>query len=226
MQITSMLRRSFLGLGLALVAGAAFGEVKVGTDFDLINPARPVDTAGKVEVIEFFWFGCPHCNHLEPAVEKWEKTLGKDVVFRREHIMWEGRNDMANHVKLFVALKSMGIIDKHTQAVFDAIHKDRIELRDEPKLMEWVAKQGIDRAKFEAAYKSFGAQAQFARALQLTRDYKVNGVPTFVVNGKYTTSVGKFGSEERLFEVLNELIAKERDGLKPAAKAADKPKKQ
>ncbi|MGQ5524632.1 thiol:disulfide interchange protein DsbA/DsbL [Chitinimonas sp. PSY-7] len=201
--------------GLALAALTGHAEPRAGVDFDYMPKAMPVETPGKIEVIEFFWFGCPHCFHLEPKVTAWEKTLPKDVVLRREHVMWDGRSDMAGHAKVFNALKAIKQLNALTPAVFNAIQRDRVELRDDKTLFEWVTKQGVNRAQFEAAYKGFGAQAQLARATQLTRDYGIDGVPTFIINGKYKTSPSKTdGDEERFFKIVNELIAKERSAPK------------
>ncbi|GAB3260895.1 thiol:disulfide interchange protein DsbA/DsbL [Chitinimonas naiadis] len=218
MRIAKLFTR-LLATGLALAAFSAHAEVRAGVDFDYLPNVMPTEAPGKIEVIEFFWYGCPHCYHLEPKVAAWEATLPKDVVFRREHVMWDGRSDMAGHAKVFVALKALGQVNALTPKVFNAIQKDGIELRDEKTLFDWVAKQGVNRAQFESAYKSFGAQSTFARAAQLTRDYRIDGVPNFIVNGKYKTSPSKTGDEDKLFGVINELIAKER-AAKPAAAAA------
>ncbi|WP_269531530.1 thiol:disulfide interchange protein DsbA/DsbL [Chitinimonas sp. BJYL2] len=218
MAITRTLAR-LLAAGLALLALNSQAEPRAGVDFEYLPAAQATEAPGKIEVIEFFWFGCPHCYHLEPKVQAWEKTLGKDVVFRREHVLWNGRSDMEGHVRLFATLKMLGKLNALTPAAFDAIQRDRIELRDEVKLFEWVAAQGIPREQFENAYRSFGAQAGLARARQLTLDHRVDGVPTFIVNGKYKTSVTKTGNEDKLFVVVNELVAKERATLKPAKKS-------
>ena len=210
------------------VAALAFGtlaahaaEPRAGVEYDFLPTAMPTDSPGKIEVIEFFWFGCPHCYRAEPAVEAWAKKLPKDVVFRREHVMWEGRSDMEGHARIFLALKSMGLLDSMTQKVFDAIQRDRIELRRENVLYEWIEKQGINRARFEASYKSFSTQTGLARATQLASAYHVDGVPMFFVNGKYKTSpidvqrgtstpLDEGKSAEMTIDVINALIAKER----------------
>jgi len=203
----------------ALAAHAA--EPRAGVEYDFLPTAMPTDSPGKIEVIEFFWFGCPHCYRAEPAVEAWAKKLPKDVVFRREHVMWEGRSDMEGHARIFLALKSMGLLDSMTQKVFDAIQRDRIELRRENVLYEWIEKQGINRARFEASYKSFSTQTGLARATQLASAYHVDGVPMFFVNGKYKTSpidvqrgtstpLDEGKSAEMTIDVINALIAKER----------------
>ena len=191
---------------LALPLGANAQQIQYGE----LNPPQPVETPGKIEVIEFFWYGCPHCNKLEPAVEAWEKRLPKDVVLRREHVVWAGRSDIEGHARLFITLRAMGLLAKHHQAVFEAMHVEKQKLRGDAEIFAWAAKRGIDRAKFEATYKSFGVGAQVGRARDLTQAYGVDGVPTFAVNGKYTTSLSGAHSEERLFEIINKFVAGER----------------
>lgn len=208
-----------IGLGLLANANAA---ATAGKDYEALPKAQATEAPGKVEVVEFFWYGCPHCYHLDDKVKAWESKLPKDVSFRREHAMWDGRSDMAGHVKLFVALKALGQQNKLNSAVFKAVHADKVELRDADKAADWAAKQGIGAEQFKAAYNSFSAQSQFARTMQQTHDYRVDSVPVFVVNGKYKTSPAMANSEERTFEVLDELIAQERASLKPVAKAKAK----
>ena len=195
----------FVSLAFAAAGAAAQGEEVVRLPKPL-----PVDTPGKIEVIEFFWYGCPHCNALEAHVEAWEKQLPKDVAFRREHIVWAGRSEVEAHARLFLTLRAMGLLAQHHRAVFQAIHNDKSRLRDEKEIADWAAKRGIDRAKFEATFKSFGVNAQLARAKDLTEKYMVDGVPSFGVNGKHYVSFGAIRSEKRVFEVLNNLIAQER----------------
>ena len=203
---------AFFIVALAFVAGGVLAAQ--GEEFTRLPKPQPVDTPGKIEVIEFFWYGCPHCNALEPAVEAWEKQLPKDVAFRREHVIWPGRDDTEAHARLFITLRAVGLLDKHHRAVFDAIHKDKTSLRTEKDIADWAAKRGIDRARFEATWKSFGVNTQVSRARDLTNKFLVDGVPSFGVNGKYFTSLGSARGEKRLFEVVNKLIADERTARK------------
>ena len=134
-------------LAASLISASAAFALTPGKEYKALTPAKPVAVAGKAEVIEFFWYGCPHCFAVEPHVESWAAKLPKDVNFRRVHVMWDGRNDMEGHAKLFLALQAMGIEGKYQMAVMKAIQSDKIELRDEAKLFDWVKKQGIDVAK-------------------------------------------------------------------------------
>jgi len=190
---------------------AAADHSKDGPVEKLEKP-QPVQDKTKVEVIEFFWYGCPHCNQLEPAVEAWEKGLPKDVVFRREHILWDGRRETRGHARLFVTLRAMGILAQHQRAVFDAVHAKGVKLHEEKVAIDWAAGRGIDRAKFESTYKSFGVDAQVNRAKAMTGDYLVDGVPKFVVNGKFATSPHQAGNEKKMFAVIDALIKQERGG--------------
>jgi thiol:disulfide interchange protein DsbA len=202
---------AFFFVALAFAAGALAAQ---GEEVVRLPKPLPVDAPGKIEVIEFFWYGCPHCNALESHVEAWDKQLPRDVAFRREHIVWPRRGDVEAHARLYLTLRAMGLLGQHHRAVFQAIHTDKTGLRNEKEIFDWAAKRGIDRAKFEATFKSFGVNAQFARAKDLTEKYLVDGVPSFAVNGKYFVSFGAIRSEKRVFEVLNKLIADERGAKK------------
>ena len=204
------LKGLFFGLGL-LAASLAQAEVKEGRDYKLITPAKQVEVPGKIEVIEFFWYGCPHCKTLEPVVESWAKKLPKDVNFRRVHILWPGRNDISAHAKLFVALQAMGQDVRLQPAIFKAVQQDRIELRRESTLFDWLKKQNVDINQFKSNYGTFTSDIALKKLEQTTLTYGIDGVPAFVVNGKYFTAPSMIGKEdETMTRVLDELIAKER----------------
>ena len=207
MQFFRYLACSIMSLGIVLASSGVFAH---GEDFTRLASPQPTDAPGKIEVIEFFWYGCPHCSKLEPAVEGWEKRLAKDVVFRREHVIWDGRSETETHARLFLTLRALGLLTKHHRAVFEAIHSAKARLRGDSEVFDWAAKRGIDRAKFEATYKSFGINMQVIRLKDLTGKYLVDGVPSFAVNGRFMASLGGSHSEERLFEIVNKLIAEER----------------
>lgn len=208
--------RALFALGLTVSSASSFAQHDHSKENPVDKLAAPQPTADKtkIEVIEFFWYGCPHCNELEPTLEAWEKTLPKDVAFRREHILWEGRRETRGHARLFVTLRSMGILNQHQRAVFEAVHETKLKLQDEKIAFDWAAKRGIDRAKFEAVYKSFGVETQLARAKQLTDSYRIDGVPKFIVNGKYATSPHQAGDERKMFAAIDALVKQER-GSKP-----------
>jgi thiol:disulfide interchange protein DsbA len=204
-------------LAASLMSASAAFAFTEGKDFKAQAKPMPVAVAGKQEVIEFFWYGCPHCFAVEPYVEEWAAKLPKDVNFRRVHVMWDGRNDMEGHAKIFLALQAMGLDAKYQMAVMKAVQADRIELRNEAKLFEWVKSQGIDVDKFKANYNGFSTNVQLKNLATMTRDYQIDGVPTFIVNGKWVTSPAMVGSEDAtITKMLDELIAKGRKA--PAAK--------
>lgn len=182
--------------------------------FSTLERPFPTATPGKVEVIEFLWYGCPHCAKVEPYVEAWSRQLPADVVFRREHIVWEARPETVAHARLFATLRTMDILEKHQQAVFDAVHKDRVDFRKEAALADWAARRGIDRAEFDSMIKSFGIATQVTRLKTQTNTYKVEGVPTFIVNGKYITEPHRAGGEQQVLAVIDRLVAQERALLK------------
>ncbi|WP_373974166.1 thiol:disulfide interchange protein DsbA/DsbL [Chitinibacter sp. SCUT-21] len=191
----------------SLLAAAGANAFTEGKEYKALAKPQPVAVAGKQEVIEFFWYGCPHCFAIEPAVEAWEAKLPKNVNFRRVHVMWDGRNDMEGHAKIFLALEAMGLTKKHQMAVFKAIQQDRVELRKEDVLFDWVKKQGIDVNKFKANYNGFSTKNQLNKLSEMTKTYAVDGVPMFVVNGKWVTSPSMVGREDgTITNVINELL--------------------
>lgn len=201
-----------MAVGLLTASVAAHADIKEGTEYKLLTPAQPVAVPGKIEVIEFFWYGCPHCFHIEPYVEAWAAKLPKDVNFRRAHVVWQGRNDIIAHAKIFIALNTMGIAGKYQQAVFNAIQQDGLELRKDDVLFDWVKKkQGIDVNKFKAAYNSFSGSVEMNKLAKMVQDYQVDGVPMFIINGKYVTAPSMVGKEDgTVLTVVDQLIAKER----------------
>jgi thiol:disulfide interchange protein DsbA len=202
---------------LSLSAFAAGPEAFEGHDYTRVSPPQPVATGSRVEVLEFFWYGCPHCYQLEPALGAWLKTLPKDAQARRVPAVF--RDDWMPGARLFHTLSQMKLLERVHPQVFRAYHEERINLNDPAVLGDWIARQGVDRKQFERIYNSFTTQSQAAQGGQLARTYGIQGVPAFIVDGKYQTSMSMTGSEARLFEVLDQLIAKaraERGGKKAA----------
>lgn len=225
----------FLLAALLLCAGSAHAKLVADVDYQAVAQPQAVDDATKVEVVEFFWYGCPHCYHLEGKLNAWRAKLPKNVVFKRTPVIWSPGHE--KHAQIYYTLEAMNLTNQLHDRVFDAVQgqgstTERVELRDENTLVEWIAKQGVDKAKFLAAYKSFGVLSQVQRAKQLATAYQVSGVPAFYVQGKYTTSPSLVKNEDRVFSVLNELIAQEQPKkttaptAKPAVKTAAKPVKK
>jgi thiol:disulfide interchange protein DsbA len=194
---------------------AAGPEAFEGHDYARLTNPQPVATGKKVEVLEFFWYRCPHCFQLEPGLNAWLKTLPKDTQVRRVPAVF--RNDWMPGAKLYYTLEQMNLLGTLHNKAFDAYHVENVNLNDPAVLGGWVAKQGVDRKKFEGIYNSFSTQSKATQGARLATTYAISGVPIFIIDGKYTTSMSMTGSEARLFEVLDQLIAKaraERSGKK------------
>jgi len=203
----------------AAAGGAAWGQA---TPYATLSPPQPTGDNGKIEVIEFFWYGCPHCYHLEPEVNAWAKTLPPDVVFKR--VPAYPSESWGELARVFYTLEAMGKLTEYHDKVFDAIHKDNVNLVNKKIRDDWLAKHGIDPAKYEEISKSFTVATNMQRDKQMTMNYKVDGVPRLVVGGKYYTSGELAGGADKIFPVVNQMIAKVRaeQGGKPAIKTSKK----
>lgn len=174
-----------------------------------IELSKPVATsdASKIEVIEFFWYGCPHCFALEPLVDSWNAKRPADVKFVQLPAVlnpqWE------EHARAYYAAKSLGILDKTHQALFDALHVKRMPLFTQQQLAEFYAGYGVSEDDFNKAFKSFPVSAQISRVKTAQRAYQISGVPAFIVNGKYKVSPTMKGGAAGLFDVIDYLIEKE-----------------
>src|SRR5689334_15319404 len=210
----------FALLAASLVASTAFAsptDPKSGVEYVTLAQPQPVQAAGKkVEVIEFFMYHCPHCNALEPQFEQWVKKQGDNIVLKRVHFPFTGPNDPEAH--LYLTLEAMGKVDEMHAKVFKAIHQDRIRMKDDATVIDWAARNGLDRAAFTSTWNSFGVLTKLRGLGRIVEAYKVDGAPTIVVDGKYQTSPAKVSesvkanSETQLFaatmQVLDALVAK------------------
>ena len=178
---------------------------------DYITLERPVATeagTGKIEVLEFFWYSCPHCNQFEPAFEQWAKSAPKDVVVRRVPVAF--RDDFVPQQRLYYTLEAMNLVEKMHIRVFTAIHGEKLMLNSDAAVLAWAEKQGIDKTKFEQAYKSFGVATKAKRAVQLQNDFKIEGVPSLGVAGRFYIDGTLAGSMPRALQVADALIAQSR----------------
>lgn len=183
-------------------------------EYKRVTP-QSVETGSKVEVREFFWYGCPHCFTLEPSLTKWLKTIPKNVQFVRTPAVFNER--WAVHARAYYAFESLGITEQMHKALFHALHVDKRPLNDANSLAAFVAEKGGNRTAFLDAFNSFGMQANLSRATQLARAYNLESVPTLIVDGKYMTNANIAGGYEKVPQVLNFLIKKaaaERSGSK------------
>jgi protein dithiol oxidoreductase (disulfide-forming) len=179
--------------------------------YSTLQNALPVENPGKVEVAEFFWYGCIHCYNLEPVIEAWLPKLPPDAYFRRIPAVFNER--WAIDAAIYYAFESLGVLSKVHRPFFDAIHKDRLKTDNPEALNEWLGKNGVDPKKLEAATKSFGVQSKLKRAAQLTAGSKIDGTPALMVQGRYTISSeqgrsreGMFANAERLFPVVRKTL--------------------
>ena len=213
-----MNRREFstlIGAGLGSVAflnalpAAAQGTPVEGTQFQRIEPAQPT-TPGKIEVLEFFSYACPHCAAFEPVLEPWTKKLPADVVFRRVPVPFLMAAE--NFQRTYYALETLGMVDTMQRKIFTAVHADHLRLETPNDVAAIVTKNGGDAAKFLDAMKSFGVANSVTRAKKLTADYKIDSVPTLAVNGRYTTSPADAGGADKALAVADFLIQRARKG--------------
>jgi thiol:disulfide interchange protein DsbA len=206
---------------LAFASGAALAQLQAGKDYSRVDPPQPTE-ADKIEVIEFFWYGCGHCYRLESSLSKWSQTLPKDVVLKRVPAI--PNEAWGQTAIIFYTLEAMGLLDKYHQKVFDAIHQDNLNLANRKVGDEWLAKQGIDVVEFNKVSKSFSVQAKMSRAKQLTSAYKISGVPAIFVAGKYGTSNELAGGPDQVLQVTDGLVSMARREMTASAPpAAAKP---
>lgn len=182
--------------------------IEDGFDFRTLPVAQPLETKGKIEVIEFFWYACPHCYDFEPELSAWVKRQGHDVVVRKIPVAF--REDLLPHSQLFYALEALGRSDLHRK-VMDAIHVGKKAMLSEAEISDWVVTQGVDRQKFLAAFRSFTVISKARGSIQTAQNYRIDGVPTVAIQGKYITSPSiAGGSKARAIDVMDYLVNKVR----------------
>ncbi len=186
---------ALLAVSLIPVSGAAAAALQEGRDFRRLNPPIGSDAA-RIEVVEFFWYGCPHCNDLEPHMAAWLGKLPADVSFRRVPAVFPNSPKWAPGARTYYALEAMNLLDRLHGEVFAAIHVQRKRLDDEKVLLEWIAAKGVDPGEFLAAWTSFGVQSRVRQAQELSQRAGLGGVPAIVVDGRY---------EVRMTESLKDL---------------------
>lgn len=207
-RFTAFAAATMLVLGLASSAAA---QPVAGKDYRLIDPPQPTDSGKKVEVIEFFWYGCPHCNSLQPSLRAWLKRKPADVEFKRVPAIFQ--DSWVPLSKAYYALDAMGLVEKLHHDVFAAIHEQKIRLQEPKVLFDWVAGKGVDKQKFIDTYNSFAVQGRTQRSIDMTRNYDIPGTPALVIDGKYLTAPSRTLKADnsidydRFFQVVDQLIA-------------------
>ncbi|MGZ8189669.1 MAG: thiol:disulfide interchange protein DsbA/DsbL [Methylococcaceae bacterium] len=176
--------------------------------YETLSPAQPTQHADKIEVIEFFWYGCPHCYSFEPLLEKWVKKLPKDVEFIRQPAVFSEL--WGKHAKAYFTAEALGVVDKVHADLFDAVQKNKDDLTSEEELAKFFVAHGVDEAKFREAYKSFVVDTKMRQAPAIAARYGITGVPAIIINGKYLTNGPLAGSHEKMIEVMDRLIKQEK----------------
>jgi len=210
-----MLQLLAASAGIAASAGAR-AQSKGGTEFPFktLNPPQPIEAEqGKVEVIEFFWYGCPHCYALEPSLEAWLKKLPNDVAFRR--VAAPLGQSWIPHTQAYYAFEALGVLPKVHRAFFDAIHRDRLRVESRPAMEQWLQKNDITPAKFDETVRSFGVQSSVRKAGRMAGSYQIDGVPAFAVQGRYTVGAADIAIE-RLIPAVDQMIGLARSKPKGA----------
>jgi thiol:disulfide interchange protein DsbA len=213
-----MKRRDFSALASAVLAASvlpvsvARAQAKgfsPGFEYKVMDPRAPVDSpAGKIEVVEFFSYMCPHCNVFEPAFHAWTKRVAADVVVRRMPVSFMQNADVLQ--RMYFTLEAMGLVDKLHAKVFTAIHSDHRNFRDAGVAADWAASQGVDRAKFLEQFSSFTTATKVTRATQLQNAYKIEGVPSLGVAGRFLTDGPMAGTMDRALQVVDALVVQAR----------------
>jgi len=203
-------RRGLLGFLLTVSLGAWISSpvsaqlIQPEIDYRVLSRAQPVPRGNRIEVIEFFFYPCPYCNELAPEVERWQKTLPPDVVFRRLPVV---RHDSwVPLAKIYFALETLGEVARLHLAVYQSYHTDHLQINREPVVETWAANNSLDGAKFMASYRSAEVQLKVDLARKMTLDYKVQAMPSFVVDGRYITSTSMTSNVPQVLSVVDALI--------------------
>ncbi len=219
-----MQRRQFpLAIGAAVTALVSWAQsapsfaqgpstgISEGIDYLSLDKRVPTESAkGKIEVIEFFWYSCPHCNAFEPRFESWMKNVSKDVEVKRVPVKF--RDDFEPQQRMYYVLEALGKVESHHALVFRAIHTERLNLSGAEALANWADKNGIPKAKFMELYNSFAVVTKAKRAAQLQDAFKVQGVPALGINGRFYTDGSLAGSMDKALQVTEFLLSEIRKG--------------
>jgi thiol:disulfide interchange protein DsbA len=200
-------RRRSLVVALGLAPFGAFAQARpiAGLDYTELKPPQPVETQGKIEVLEFFWYGCPHCYTLEPLLEQWIPTLPADAQFRRLPAVFNNPG-WARDAGIYFAFEALGVVNKLHRPFFDAIHRDRLRTDNSQALAEWLNRNSVDSSKFDKAFSSFGVQSKVRRATQLSASYRIDGTPALAVHGRYTVSAEQGRTQKGMLATVDYLI--------------------
>jgi thiol:disulfide interchange protein DsbA len=213
-----MNRREFSAAAAVVLGGSVLApqlalaqarKPEEGKEFRTLDKRVPVEApAGKIEVVEFFWYSCPHCNAFEPKLNAWLKHLPPDVAFRRVPVAF--RDDFVPQQRLYYTLEAMGKVDELHDKVFEAIHQQHQPTNREDTILAFAQKNGLDKAKFQELYNSFTVSTKARKATQLQDDYQVDGVPALGIAGRYYTDGTMAGGMDRALQIVDYLVAEAR----------------
>ena len=194
---------------IMLMAGSALlqaADYKDGVHYKKLSPQQS-ESSENVEVLEFFWYGCPHCYTFEPYVNAWKKSKPDNVDFARVPAIF--RPDWEVQARAYYALSNMGVIEDMHIKIFEAMHKQKKRLDTKQKITDFLVSNGVDKAAFEKEYNSFTTDGMVRKAKKKMKAYRIQGVPSMVINGKYLTSGSMAGSYDNMVKITNYLIDKE-----------------
>lgn len=179
---------------------------KEGTHYQRVTP-QSTDSGDKVEVLEFFWYGCPHCYVFDPIIDEWVKNMPDNANFKRVPAVF--RPEWKVHARTYYALQVMGIGEKYHSEIFKEMHKNKKRLDKLDTMTDFLVKQGMDKDEFTGVYNSFAVDNMVRKAIKQLQGYKISGVPAMAVGGKYVVSGKSAGSYENMIRIVDYLIKKE-----------------
>lgn len=209
---TTVSRTTFPGIVFLLFLGLAFSVQAQeepfieGGHYELLDEVQPVQTGGKIEVVEMFWYRCPHCYRLEPYIVDWLKDIPENAEYIPMPALLNPRWEF--HARAYYTFEALGVVDPLHALFFDAIHKDRRNIDSAEELAAWAEENGVDGKGILSAFNSFAIENKLNLANVMSRKYGITGVPSIIIDGRYRTSVSLAGGHDKLFEVINFLIEK------------------
>lgn len=199
---------SLTGLFIVLFSLASLVRAEESSlGYEVISPAQPTQHADKIEVIEFFWYGCPHCYAFEPLLKEWVKKQNKNVEFIRQPAAFN--ETWAKHAKAYYTADALGVVDKIHDDFFDAVQNKKESLETEDELAKFFVAHGVKESEFRDTFNSFVVDAKMRKAPLMAASYGLSGVPVVIINGKYKTNGPLAGSHEKMIEVMTRLVKQE-----------------
>jgi thiol:disulfide interchange protein DsbA len=205
-KLITLLVATLILLGISTLPAQSADFVE-GQHYAKVDPPQPTSTGDKIEVLEFFWYGCPHCYRLEPYVKRWLASKPANVEFVRMPGIFSPRWMM--HARAYYTAEILGVVDKLHDPIFEAIHGERKPLDDQDAIMEMFKQHGVPEEEFKKVFLSFAVDTKMRRASEMAMRYDIDGVPALIVNGKYRTSPSMVGSNAAVFKVVDQLVAME-----------------